>query len=268
MIAPIELPTLGTLPLDRLVQRMDDILRYSTIERYGVICDEFSLDLVLQIIETKRVCALSDDVQRHVAHIAFSYLVQLEMGSVASGMRNTLLYNAQYDEKTSWQSPAFRLRDGALDQYQIVSSRIAMEIFMDLLYCIDTGQRLKMKKSKLKAFKKWLCDPDNHFHYFAHILLTAYRFDRGIRTPEVHGTPKTPKRLLVLQKPSHDELNECHHLTNALLGCWRPLVEILDEKKPSYMNISEADVEWFHSYMAGSEDEILSKLDSMFNGIE
>jgi hypothetical protein len=265
MIHAIDETTLKTLPLANLVQRMDDILCRSVIERYGVIRNEFQPQLISHIIATKKVRALPDDVQRYLAHIAFSYLVQLEMGSVSSGMSNALLYNDKYNEKTSWQSPVFRLRDGAIHQYQIVSSRIAMEIFMDLLYCIDTGQRLEKKKSKLTAFGKWLCNKDNQFHYFAHVLLAAYGFDRGIRTPEVHGTPRLPKRLLLLQKPSHEEMNECHHLSNALSGCWRPLLELLNEKKPSYMNINQADAEWFHVYMTGTEKEIVSKLNSMWS---
>ena len=264
MISPIDAPALAALSLPDLVRRMDDILGCSIIERDGAIPDELYHYRVSQIITTRRVSKLPEDTQRYLAHIVFSYLVQSEMGSVVSGISNALLYNERYDEKLSWQSPIFRLRHGALHQYQIVSSRIAMEIFMDILYCIDTRQRLDKKKSKLKAFRKWLCDPDNDFHYFAHVLLAAYRFDRGIRTPEVHGTPKLPKRLLLLQKPSHNEMNECHNLTNTLSGCWHPLVDLLNETKPSYMQISEADMEWFHAYMAGTEENVVTKLSLMF----
>jgi len=268
MPSSIDLPTLKALPLPDLVRRMDDILRCSIIERYGAILDEFHHYRVSQIIETRRVSALPEETQRYLAHIVFSYLVQSEMASVVGGMTNAFLYNDRYDEELSWHSPVFRLRHGALDQYQIVSSRISMEIFMDILYCIDTGQRLDKKKSKLKAFRKWLCDSTNEFHYFAHVLLAAYRFDRGIRTPEVHGTPKLPRRLLLLQKPSHDEMNECHNLTNTLLGCWHPLIDLLNGTKPSYMHISEADMEWFHAYMSGAEEDVVSKLTLMFEGVE
>lgn len=265
MIPAIDLPTLGALSLADLVKRMDDVLHSSVIERYGVIPDGFVPNLVSQIMETQRVHALPEETQRYLAHIVFSYLVQSEMASVIGGMSNAVLFNDRYNENLSWQSPLFRLRHGALHQYQIVSSRIAMEIFMDILYCIDTGERLEKKKSKLKAFRKWLCDPNNQFHYFAHVLLAAYRFDRGIRTPEVHGTPKLPKRLLSLQKPSHDEMNECHNLTNTLSGCWRPLLELLDGKTPSYMHINEADMDWFHAYMTGTEEEVVNKLTLMFD---
>src|SRR5258708_27278921 len=99
---------------------------------------------------------------------------------------------ANCKEAFSWHVPLLRLRDGAIRQYQIMCSRIAMEIFMDLLHCIETGQRLTSKRSKLKAFQKWLCDPANDLHYFAHVLLDACRFERSLRTPEVHCTPKWP----------------------------------------------------------------------------
>ncbi len=143
-----------------------------------------------------------------------------------------------------------------------------MEIFMDLLHCIETGHRIKSKKSKLKPFRKWLCDPANQFHYFAHVLLEAYRFDRSLRTPEIHGTPKLPSRLLTLQHPSPQEMNEAHRLLNALIGCWRPLKEMLNGRRPAYMHISEAEKEWFSTYMTGSENEIVAKLEEMFDDIE
>ena len=267
-IPAIDAPALQALPLGSLVQRMDDILLNSIMERYGTLSNLFPINLVSHVISTKKVCALSPETQRHVAHITFAYLIQSELEAVAAGMSNVLVYNNQYDAECSWQSPAFQLRAGAIKQYQIISSRIAMEIFMDLLYCVNTGQRLRAKRSKLKAFRKWLCDKDNEFHYFAHVLLAAYRFDRGIRTPEVHGTPKLPKRLLRLQRPSHDELNEPVRLTNALSGCWRPLLEILNGKRPSGMTIAETDMSWFDTYMTGTEKEIVDKLASMFDGIE
>lgn len=267
-MTPLDQSELNCLTLQELVRRMDDILLQSIIERYGQINEGFPVCLVSDIINTKRIAAQSEKQRRKIAHIAFSYLVQLELNSVSGGFSNAILFTPGYNDTSSWQSPLFRLRDGALSQYQIVSSRIAMEIFMDLLHCIETGQRLRSKRSKLKSFQKWLCDPANQFHYFAHVLLEAYRFDRKHRTPEVHGTSKLPIRLLLLQHPSAEEMNEPHRLLNSLINCWRPLQELLNGQRPSYMHILEAENEWFSTFMKGSENEIAEKLSKMFDSIE
>jgi hypothetical protein len=265
---PLDQCELKGLALPELVRRMDEILLQSIRERYGQVHEGFPVCLVSDIVNTQKVAAKSDEQRRRIAYIAFSYLVQLELYAVSSGFSNAILFTPDYDDTSSWKSPLFRLRDGAIRQYQIVSSRIAMEIFMDLLSCIETGHRLESKRSKLKSFQKWLCDTANQFHYFAHVLLEAYRFDRNLRTPEVHGTPKLPKRLLLLQHPSPEEMNEPHRLLNSLMGCWRPLRDLLNGQRPSYMQISEAEKDWFSTFMTGSENEIAEKLTKMFDGIE
>jgi hypothetical protein len=260
--------TSNTDDLDALVQKMDAFLIASHHERYGSTIEPPRICLVREIMRTRQMLNRPEDEKRRITHITFSYLVEMELNSVSSGFANRILFTPEYEEQTSWKSPVFRLREGAIRQYQIVSSRIAMEIFMDLLHCAKTGIRLKSKRSKLGAFKKWLCDSKNEFHYFAHVLLEAYRFDRTLRTPEVHGTPSLPSKLLDLQVPSHEEMNRPHRLTNALSNCWLPLLLILDGQKPHFMQISQEEQAWFDTYMAGSEEEIGEKLASMFEGVE
>lgn len=267
-MTPLDQNELNSLTLLDLVQRMDEILLQSIIERYGQVHEGFPVCLVKDIVNTQKVAAQSDEHKRRIAFITFSYLVQLELHGVSSGFANKILFTPDYSETSSWNSPLFRLRDGAIRQYQIVSSRMAMEIFMDLLHCIDTGQRLKAKRSKFKSFQKWLCDPANQFHYFAHVLLEAYRFDRDFRTPEIHGTPKLSKRLLLLQRPSHDEMNDPFCLINSLMSCWRPLLDLLNGQRPTYMQISESENIWFTTFMTGTDSEIAEKLTNMFDGIE
>lgn len=267
-MTPLDQNELNCLALLDLVRRMDEILLQSVIERYGQVHEGLPVCLVSDIVNAPMVAAQSDENRRRIAHIAFSYLIQLELHSVSSGFSNTILFTPDYNDTASWNSPLFRLRHGAIHQYQIVSSRMAMEIFMDLLHCIDTGQRLKSKRSKLKIFQKWLCDSNNKFHYFAHVLLEAYRFDRNLRTPEVHGTPKLPKKLLLLQHPSHEEMNEPYRLYNALINCWPPLQDILNGQRPTSMQILNAEYSWCTTFMSGSDNEIAEKLTDMFDGIE
>jgi hypothetical protein len=186
MLHPIDQSELASLSLPFLVQRMDQILIAAELERYGAIREGFPVPVVSDVLNTSRVLSLPDDARRIVAHIAFSYLVQMDLTRVSGGIGNRVLYTPQFNKETSWVSPLFQLRHDALRQYDIVSSRMAMEILMDLLYFIDVGCRLEAKRSKLKKFRQWLCDPANPFHYFAHVLLEAYAFDRQLRTPEVH----------------------------------------------------------------------------------
>lgn len=267
MLNPISQNELDTLDLNELIQRMDEFLLQSIYERYGKIHEGFPVPLVSEIVATQKVAICADKEKRQITYIAFHYLVEIELHSVSSGFVNALLFTPEYDEKKSWASPNFRLREGAIRQFQIISSGIAMELFIDLLYCIETGGRLESRRSKLKAFRKWLCAPTNQFHYFAHVLLEAYRFDRGFRTPEVHGTSKLPKNLLTLQVPDSQEEDGQFYLLNLLLGCWRPLLEILNGQRPSYMQISEDEEGWFRTYMNGTETEVIEKFEVMFQQI-
>ena len=265
---PISEAELDALPLGSVVNRMDEFLTQSHIERYGAIDNLFPVLLTYELVNSAVVLQRPEVDQREIAYICFGYLVQLQLDSVVSGMANKILYAENYS-LANWSSPVFRLRDRALRQYQIICSRVAFEIFIELLHVIETGRRIKPKKSKsnkeskLKAFRIWLRNPSNRFHYFAHVLLVAYRFDREFRSPEVHGSSPLPRRMLMLQVPSHDENNAHCRLTNTLAGVWRPLIDILNNIRPNYMSISQADENWFHAYMSGSDDAIEEKLGEM-----
>lgn len=266
MIHSISEAELDTLSLDSLVRRMDEFLLQTHRERYDNFPEIFPIAVPSELIHSISVRQRPDVEIRRIAYICFSYLVQLQLDSVSSGFANRLLYTEDY-KLSDWGSPVFRLRNSAIQQYQIICSRIAFEIFIDLLYAIETGQRIESKKSKLKAFRTWLSDAQNKFHYFAHVLLAAYRFDRQVRTPEVHGTSRLPRRMLLLQVPSFEENNQHLQLTNTLAGVWKPLIDILNNVRPNYMNVSQADKEWFHTYMSGDDDAIEAKLNEMLSAL-
>ena len=258
---------LDLLPLHSLVQRMDDFLLQAEYERYGQSRGHFPVALPSEIVNSKAVQQRSDEEIRKIAHLAFSYLVELGLNSVTGGFANRILYTQTYT-LSDWTSPVFRLRQGAIQQYEIVSSRIAFEVFMDILHVIETGRRIQSKKSKLRIFRTWLQDIDNRFHYFAHVLIAAYEFDRKFRTPEVHGASRLPRKMLLLQVPSHEENNQPLHLTNALAGVWRPLIDILNNVRPNYMHISQTDEAWFQTYISGDDDAIEEKLEKMLDNLK
>lgn len=260
------------LSVDQLVERMDDILREGIRERYGEIPNGLPVFLVSNIIGSQKVAAIQDQQKkRDIAHIAFDYLLQMQLIEVSLGFGNRLIFTKEFDPKRSWASPKTQLEAGVLRQYEIVGSRLAFEIFMDLLYFIEKGDRIKAKRSKIKSFKKWLCNTDNQFHYFAHVLLQAYYFDRQLRTPEVHGRPRLGRVLLRLQAWNHKQLNEPHSLLGALLTCWDPLILLLNGSKPTFMQLPELSdkyKDWHATYMSGSESEILRKLEGFLDDIE
>lgn len=237
-MSPLSEIELDSLPLDALVHRMDEFLLEAERERYGRPHEFNPIAIPSELTNAPAVRQRSDTEIRNLAYLSFSYLVQLQLGSVSGGFANRILYTETY-KPSDWSSPTFRLRVNAIQQYEIICSRIAFEIFIDLLHSIETGKRLETKKSKLRAFRVWLRDSGSKFHYFAHVLLAAYRFDREVRAPEVHGTSPRPRRMLLLQMPSFEESNQSLQLTNTLAGIWKPLIDILNNVRPNYMYLGK-----------------------------
>ena len=259
---------LDSLPTEELIIRMDEFINDSFNERNSHLPPNlFRLPnkLVSQLICTQSVQSKSDEIKRKIAYLCFSYLIQSDLGLVNLGMTNLVLYSNFNESK--WRSPLFRLNHAALTQYQIVASRMAFEVFIDLLLVLETGERIDAKKSKLKTFKKWLCQSKNPFNYFAHVLLIAYHFDREQRTPEVHGTSKFPRKLLCLQTPSSEQQNNPLHLTNALTSAWDPLLDILNSRKPTQMQIPLDNDGWFTAFMSQDESKIEQELEKLFQDI-
>jgi len=262
---------LEKLSTEELISRMDDILLKSSYERYSYLPKDFprqEIPLVSQLIKTSRLSILADDVKREIANIAFDYLVQLELNSVGAGIFNIITSIHGHSNQELWLSPLFRLRQGVIYQYIVAFSRVAMEIFMDLLYFVEKGKRLKTRQ-KLQTFRDWLGDTEHPLHYFAYILLTVYKFDKDLRTDEIHGTPQFPRKLLLLQKPTSEEQNMHYQLFGELINCWRPLIDILNGRKPTYMTISSDKAqEWFKAFISGAKEEIDMQLQDMFSYID
>lgn len=258
---------LDALSLVELISRMDTFLFVAHGERYGSIHPASPEPTVSELMCATLIANKPEDERRRIAYVSFGYLAQVQFSSISSGIANRVLFDNEF-EVAKWQSPVFRLRHAALTQYQIVCSRIAFEVFIDLLYVIETGQQLNSKKSKMRAIRKWLRSPKNRFHYFAHVLLEAYRFDREHRTPEVHGTSRLPRQILRLQEPSSEDMNSSLHLICALLNSWHPLLDILNERRPTQMQIFDNDQSWFHAFMSQDDATIEEKLADMLDEVQ
>ena len=100
-------------------------------------------------------------------------------------------------------------------------------------------------------------------------MFIAYRFDREVRTHEVHGSSSSPRSMLLLQTPTFEDINKQFHLNSMLINVWNPLIEILNDARPTsmtYVGTSqyEEHQKWFHAYMSDDDDAIEAKLDEMW----
>lgn len=269
LLNPLREEELDALSITELVARMDRVLEVNRLERYGPEVSQYfeHKPTVAEFVATRLVSQKTEN-QRGLVYLFFGFLVQMELCEISSGISNKVLYNSDFHETESWHSPAFRLRHGAIRQYDILASRVAMDIFMDLLYAIDRGERLASSRSKFKAFRKWLKNTENPFVYFAHVLIAAYRFDRKQRTPEAHGSSNFPRKYLLLQIPDFAELNEQHQLHGVLLNVWHPLKVILDGGKPNFGQLMDGNSSWLLTYMSGSSEDVETMLDAMFSEME
>lgn len=269
MINPLTQEELHNLSVDELASRMDTILLESEIEIYGpeVVAHKQRFShkpSVSKILSTTDVQAMEVGQQRAICHLAFNTLLQMEYTMFTCAASNHYVYGPNLDEEKRWGFPTIQIRNAALNQFGIISSRISMEAFMELLHYLGTGERIKSKKSTFKSFKKWLNNPKNPFSYFATHILRAFVFDRNHRTPEVHASSKLSSKVLMMGKPSKDDQNTCLGLANVMLNIWQPLIEILNDRKCYSMHGSEEDFEWLKSYLHDTEEEKGSFLESIF----
>jgi hypothetical protein len=249
MIKPLSKDDLSKLSLEELAFRMDSIIQTSEKEKYNKIHYFEPYPSVKKIITSIHVNKMSKNEKRNICHLTFNCILQMKYTEFTSTAANHYIYGLGYDEEKSWLYPTMHIRNAALKQFNIISSRIEMECFMQLIHFLGTGKRIKSKKSTFKSFKKWLFDVENPFSYFAMHILKAFIFDRSHRTPEVHASSKLSKAILYMQKPTSEDQNESLELTNIMLNIWNPLLEILNKGKTYSITGNEKDFEWLKSYL-------------------
>lgn len=249
-VSPLEPDKLDKLDLVELAQRMDLILKTDREETYGervAITFDQMRPSIAAFVATARVMALPAEQQRKICYMLFGLFLQLRYCEVAAGAANRFVYIDQFDKTRSWQSPRIQICNAACNQWEIVSSRIAMEIFLNLIHFINTGREINTN-SKFKAIRKWLRQ-DNPFSYFAVHVLSAFKFDREYRSPEVHGGSRYPRQILCLSTPDSNESNLSNKLVNVLLNIWTPLFEIMDRKMARSISTPPGDREWLEAYL-------------------
>ena len=188
-------------------------------------------------METKTRATMDETQARKLADTAFRFLLQMDMVTKASGIANAVIYGPKYNESL-WSNPSHWLKAAVLDQYTIVGSRIALECFFDLIYTADRRERMP-GKSKFKTFRKWVVIEGNPYKYFVGHIIKAFEFDREHRQREVHGTSQFAQKILRLEMPDSTERNTPLILQNVLINTWGPLVQTMNNCKPSSISVFE-----------------------------
>lgn len=168
---------LGKLSNDDLARRMDTILLNKEIENYGIEITKRNKVFqeqrsVVTILKTKYIQKLDEKRQRKICYLIFNTLLQMEYTNFTSGAKNHYIYRHTSTQTVNWSSPSTQVNNAALTQFGIISSRITMECFMQLLHYIDTGNEIN-GKSTFKAFKKWLNNPQKPIFIFCNTYVKS-----------------------------------------------------------------------------------------------
>jgi len=262
MIEAITPEGIRSLSVSGLATRMDRILMESIFERFGA--NHPKQPLVSEILSTEMVQAMEEDKQRTVCHLTFKMFLQMQYTMEISSCTSSFIFGTNYDENESWRSPTIQIRSAASKQHEIISSRISMEYFMQLLHFIGVGEEIT-NKSKFRGFKKWLNDTQNPFSYFATHLLRAFFFDRQHRTPEVHASSRLSAKVLMMKRPTYADLNTPLALGNAMLNIWQPLLDILNNNKPNVIYGDDEDFQWLQSYVDDNDEKKAKALQDIFD---
>lgn len=246
---------LDSLNLDDLVVRMDEILAAPYWYRRG---NEIMKLRIYTLISTKSVKAFDANFQRKVAYKAFGLLLQL--------LYTYFSVSAQFFHLPDQDDPASKqIYAAARRQWTIVSSRIAFEYFIQIIFMLGTGEDFSSSKSAFKKLRKWLKQPRNPYTYFAITVARAFRYDREKRTPEVHAGTKMARHILLGTATDID--NEMLYLFNIIQNQWQFVIDIADDKIPNGWSSSgnvAGDREWYELWESGDQEEINNEIDNMF----
>ena len=147
MINKLDQNELSNLSINDLSIRMDNILLEHVNERYGSIISKDILDFkpsVSKILNTNTVKKMTDCNKRKLCYLTFNTLLQMEYTNFTFGASNLYIHNKTKNDN-KWQSATTQIRNAAITQFGIISSRISMECFMELLYFLGEKKRIETK---------------------------------------------------------------------------------------------------------------------------
>lgn len=230
------------LSVKDLAKRMDEIIftRNTEIDELFTKREELGISQISRVSDllyTKIFVERDEDQQKNILRIAFRFLVQLEFSTTSY-----ILLNDIFERRLYWSSPNFAITNYMLYQYRIISDRIALESFFNLIHCLDTGKIIE-SDSKFKGFAKWIIKYETPFDYFAPHIKKAKEYSRKFRDKEIHDATQFMQRLLRMDKPDQITDDEILDLEDILINLWRPLIIICNKEKPEYLNIVDGSAE-------------------------
>lgn len=262
-LAPMSAAHLQSLSRDELVDRMDLVLHTAATERgdlpYG------PQDRIRDLVDSAWAARHPDRTLLAI-RAAFQFLVQRQLITSSHVALNVLYYDKPVEGRVLEHSPALRLYHASFNQQSIIQSRIAFECFMELVYALGEGTGIPGKR-KFRHFRKWLFEPENPFCYFARDVVAAHRYDREHRTPEVHARSKLVRGLLSLETADSEVDNLRLGLNNLLFHLWPPLIEIVNDRKPTVFYSSQAHTDdwrrFGEAYVAHDPEPLRAMLGEM-----
>jgi hypothetical protein len=155
--------------------------------------------------------------------IQLFYIVELDIG-----LYNRLIYDAGFTPETINNSPYMVLRMLSLDQNMIMKSRILWERIMNLVYFLETGNSLEVKRTgKKPRFFKFI--ENTRWAFLAEYRDYIDWFDDKLRTPEVHKSSVLRKHF---QTDTHISSNRILALSNIVINFFYPsLLQILQGRE-------------------------------------
>lgn len=150
---------------------------------------------------------------------------------VDSGLYNRLIYNTGHTER---DSPYFRLIHFSLDQTVIAKSRILWERIMNLVYCLETGERLddrrSSKRSKRAIFFTMVRSTPK-WRFLEPYEVQIQKYDESFRTPEFHKHSTIRAAFLEGTTLSSYDISDLINL--GINFIWENVLDIVSGKKAS-----------------------------------
>lgn len=249
---------LDNLELNTLVSRMDDILSAPSWYKRGNKIMRLNVN---SLMTTKQVQSYSSDFQRKIAYKVFGLMLQL--------LYTNFSVSAQFFSIQENDDPiSEQLYNAARQQWTIISSQIAFEYLMHLLYMLELGQEFPSGKGASKKFKKWLKKPHNPYSFFAITAARSMKFGQEMRRPEVHAVTKYARRILLASVSNLDEQNKTLYLLNVIPNQWQYAIQIAESGNTNGWSATGYDIgdkEWYAIWRSGDQTRIDQEIDNLFS---
>ena len=194
------------------VKKWDLQLFFDTYLKFGVYPNDRLQQVIFNLMDIK---------------LQFYYIIEVDIA-----LYNSLVYVDGYDEKKLERNPYILLKRFSLDQSLISKSRILWERIMNLIYFLETGEILELKKSNKKSKRKIFFEFINQtpkWHFIKLYDQTLLDYDNNFRTPEFHKSSVLRAELFDNRK---NDTNKMLGLVNiASNALWENMIAIISGKK-------------------------------------